>query len=182
MSLERFTEGKRKYPMLPMRDIVVFPHMTTPFFIGRKQSIEALEDALASDRKIFVVAQKDPMIENPDEGDLYRIGTIGSVLQIMRLPNGTIKALFEGKERGVIVSTEMSGSSYSSVVEALPTENLEDPELLPLVNTVRTEFKTYLKKGSKNIEKPEAFSDPNQSAGKLSDLIAPLLSINLEKK
>ncbi|MFB3041039.1 MAG: LON peptidase substrate-binding domain-containing protein, partial [Candidatus Poribacteria bacterium] len=82
-------------PMLPMRDIVVFPHMTTPFFIGRKQSMEALESALAADRTVFVIAQRDPMVEKPTGEDLFEIGTIGNILQIMRLPNGTIKALFE---------------------------------------------------------------------------------------
>ena len=82
-------------PMLPMRDIVVFPHMTAPFFIGRTLSIASLEKALAGDRQIFVVAQEDPLVEEPEAKDLFRVGTIGQVLQIMRLHNGTIKALFE---------------------------------------------------------------------------------------
>ena len=71
----------KTYPMLPMRDIVVFPSMTTPFFIGRRQSMEALEKALAADRSVFVIAQKDPMIEKPSREDLYDIGTIGQILQ-----------------------------------------------------------------------------------------------------
>ena len=73
----------KNFPMLPMRDIVVFPHMTTPFFIGRKQSMEALENALAADRQVFVIAQRDPMVEKPTREDLFDIGTIGNILQIM---------------------------------------------------------------------------------------------------
>ncbi|MEE8396495.1 MAG: LON peptidase substrate-binding domain-containing protein, partial [bacterium] len=110
--------------MLPMRDIVVFPHMTTPFFIGRKQSMEALENALATDRQVFVVAQKDPMVEKPEQKDLYEIGTIGNILQIMRLPNGTIKALFEAKSRGRLVEANLEGSAYSSTVEPLEEESV----------------------------------------------------------
>ena len=72
----------KTFPLLPMRDIVVFPHMTTPFFIGRRQSMEALENALASDRMVFVIAQKDPMVEKPGREDLFDIGTVGNILQI----------------------------------------------------------------------------------------------------
>ena len=102
-----------KMPMLPMRDIVVFPHMTAPFFIGRALSIAALEKALASDRKIFVIAQEDPLVEIPGENDLFEMGTIGQVLQIMRLHNGTIKALFEAHQRGRLIEARME-EPYSS--------------------------------------------------------------------
>ncbi len=104
-------------PMLPMRNIVVFPYMTIPFFIGRQQSIEALEEALASDRKIFVVCQKDPHVEIPTEKDLFEMGTIGNILQIMRLPKGTIKVLFEGKERGRRIKVDLDSSAYHAQVE-----------------------------------------------------------------
>src|SRR5689334_13035577 len=109
----------RTLPMLPMRDIVVFPSMTTPFFIGRRQSMEALEQALAADRKVFVIAQRDPMVESPSRNDLYDIGTIGNILQIMRLPNGTIKALFEAKSRGRLMEADLGENAYSAVVEPI---------------------------------------------------------------
>ena len=92
---------KIRLPMLPMRDIVVFPHTTAPFFIGRPLSIAALEEALSKDRKIFVVAQEDPLVEEPEEKNLFSMGTVGRVLQIMRLHNGTIKALFEAQSRAL---------------------------------------------------------------------------------
>ena len=98
-------------PMLPMRDIVVFPHMTAPFFIGRAFSIASLEKALAQDRRIFVVAQQDPLVEEPGADDLFSVGTIGQVLQIMRLHKGTIKALFEAKSRGKLVEARL-GDPY----------------------------------------------------------------------
>ena len=97
---------KIRLPMLPMRDIVVFPHMTAPFFIGRPLSIAALEEALSKDRKIFVVAQEDPLVEEPEEKNLFRMGTVGRVLQIMRLHNGTIKALFEAQSRALLCASK----------------------------------------------------------------------------
>ena len=109
-------------PMLPMRDIVVFPHMTAPFFIGRSLSIASLEKSLAGDRQIFVVAQEDPLIEEPEAKDLFRVGTIGQVLQIMRLHNGTIKALFEAKSRGRLIEAHMEDPHFAAVVEPIPEQ------------------------------------------------------------
>ena len=172
----------RQYPMLPMRDIVVFPHMTTPFFIGRKQSMEALEAALAADRQVFVVAQRDPMVENPAREDLYDIGTIGNILQIMRLPNGTVKALFEAKHRGRIVETHMEGSSYDATVELLEEETTVSTELIALAKTTRTELDTYLKEIKRNSEGTDQLTlDPNEPVP-LADRIAPLLNLDLQKK
>ena len=87
----------RTVPMLPMREEVIFPGMTTPFFVGRKASMEALDRALSEDRHIFVVTQRNPNVESPKQSDLYEYGVLGKVLQVMRLPNGTVKALFEGE-------------------------------------------------------------------------------------
>ena len=142
----------KQFPMLPMRDIVVFPHMTTPFFIGRKQSMEALESALSSDRTVFVIAQKDPMVEKPTREDLFEIGTIGNVLQIMRLPNGTIKALFEAKHRGRLPDADMESSSYTATVEIVEDEASSDAELVALAKTARAELESYLKEIKKNAE------------------------------
>ena len=87
--------SKITLPLLPMREDIIYPGMTVPFFIGRKQSMEAVEEALKGDRRIFVVTQKDTSVEKPIQDDLFPVGTIGNVLQIMRLPNGTLKALFD---------------------------------------------------------------------------------------
>ncbi len=169
-------------PMLPMRDIVVFPHMTAPFFIGRALSIAALEQALATDRKIFVVAQEDPLVEVPEGKDLFRIGTIGQVLQIMRLHNGTIKALFEAHERGRLHAAQMDEPHYSAMVEPLVEDATETPEMVALSKNVRTELKRYLKEVKRHTEGVEKLSIESEPAHRLADRIAPLLNMDLERK
>lgn len=170
-------------PMLPMRNIVVFPFMTTPFFIGRQQSVEALERALATDRKVFVVAQKDPMVENPSEDDLYEVGTVGNILQIMRLPNGTIKTLFEAKSRGRRLKVDLSGSAYSARIGLFrPLKREEEPDLHPLVKTVREEFKDFLRLVSKNVDTSEKVLSGNHTPGEIADLIAPLLTLSIARQ
>jgi len=156
--------------------------MTIPFFIGRKQSIEALEEALASDRKIYVVCQKDPHIETPLENDLYEIGTIGNILQIMRLPKGTIKVLFEGKERGRIIKTDLESGSFRAQVEVLPTVENYEPELLALTKTVKSEFKPFLKKTASNTDSAEKILSGDYSPGQIADLIAALLTMDIAKQ
>ncbi|MBI4791345.1 MAG: LON peptidase substrate-binding domain-containing protein, partial [Deltaproteobacteria bacterium] len=92
------------YPMMPLRDIVLFPYMVAPLVVGRSKSIKALEQAMSNRTSIFLSTQKDASIDDPDEEGVYQIGTVASVLQLLRLPDGTIKALVEGKQRGWIVS------------------------------------------------------------------------------
>ena len=169
-------------PMLPMRNIVVFPQMTTPFFIGRQRSIEALEAALRSDRRIFVVAQKDPMVERPGENDLYEIGTVGNILQIMRLPNGTIKALFEAKERGRRLSIDQDNTAYRTKVEILNTIETDDAESLTLIQSVKSEFKKFIKKVTRSVDSADKIISGNYSVGQMADLIAPLLTLDIQKQ
>lgn len=172
----------RQFPMLPMRDIVVFPHMTTPFFIGRKQSMEALENALAADRMVFVVAQRDPMVEKPTPEDLYDIGTIGNVLQIMRLPNGTIKALFEAKYRGRLLKADLESQAYQAEVEVLEENTEASPEILALTKTTKIELEGYLKEIKRNTESVDLVSITNSEPYQISDKIAPLLNFDLQQK
>ena len=169
-------------PMLPMRDIVVFPHMTAPFFIGRTLSIASLEKALAGDRQIFVVAQEDPLVEEPKAKDLFRVGTIGQVLQIMRLHNGTIKALFEAKTRGRLIEAHMEEPHFAAVVEPIPENVSRAPELIALSKNVRTEFKRYLKDVKRRTEGIEKLSIDSDEPLILADRIAPLLNMELRKK
>jgi len=171
-----------RLPMLPMRNIVVFPHMTTPFFIGRPQSIEALEEALANDRRIFVIAQKDPMVEQPRADDLYEIGTIGNILQIMRLPNGTIKALFEAQGRGRCDKLGLDVSAYHAEVEVIEQDNQEDLESLTITKSVKDELKSFLKRVSKGVDSTEKILSPENGPGDIADLIAPLLTLDIAKQ
>ena len=169
-------------PMLPMRDIVVFPHMTAPFFIGRAFSIASLEEALAQDRRIFVVAQQDPLVEEPGADDLFSVGTIGQVLQIMRLHNGTIKALFEAKSRGKLVEARLGGPYYAALVEPIFESEEQHPELVALSKNVRSEFKRYLKEVKRHTEGIEKLAIDSESPFQLADRIAPLLNMDLKKK
>ena len=90
------------FPVLPLRDIVVFPHMIVPLFVGREKSVRALEEVMKNDKQIFLVAQKDAAEDDPDTGDIYTIGTVGTVLQLLKLPDGTVKVLVEGTKRAAI--------------------------------------------------------------------------------
>ena len=172
----------KNFPMLPMRDIVVFPHMTTPFFIGRKQSMEALENALAADRQVFVIAQRDPMVEKPTREDLFDIGTIGNILQIMRLPNGTIKALFEAKSRGRLHEADLGSGTYTALVEPIDEDDTPDPEMTALAKSSRAELETYLKEIKRNSESVDQLSLANTEPNQLADRVAPLLNLDLQKK
>jgi ATP-dependent Lon protease len=176
------SQSTLEMPMLPMRDIVVFPHMTAPFFIGRALSIAALEKALATDRKIFVIAQEDPLVEIPHDKDLFEMGTIGQVLQIMRLHNGTIKALFEAHQRGRLIEARMEEPYYTGVVE--PVEEIEDetPEMVALSKNVRGELKRYLKDVKKHAEGIEKLSVESDPTHRIADRIAPLLNMDLQRK
>src|SRR4030042_402439 len=99
---EMQTGFKEILPLLPLRDIVVFPHMVAPLFVGRTKSVNALADAMNKDKSVFLATQKNAGVDNPTENDISRIGTIGKVLQLLKLPDGTVKALVEGKFRGYI--------------------------------------------------------------------------------
>ncbi|MBW2468346.1 MAG: LON peptidase substrate-binding domain-containing protein, partial [Deltaproteobacteria bacterium] len=95
-------ETKMFLPLLPLRDLVVLPHMVAPLFVGRTKSVNALAEAMNKDKRVFLSTQKSANVDNPGENDINRIGTIGKVLQLLRLPDGTVKALVEGKSRGRI--------------------------------------------------------------------------------
>ena len=102
-------------PLLPLRDVVVFPHMIVPLFVGRERSIAALESAMKDEKEIFMVAQKNAQKDDPGEDEIYRVGTIGIIIQLLRLPDGTVKVLVEGKKRGIIRNTFPAMSIFWSV-------------------------------------------------------------------
>ena len=93
---------KTAYPILPLRDIVIFPHMIAPLFVGRIKSIKAIEAVMEDNKQIILLTQKKPSIEDPKEKDLYKVGTIGNILQMLKLPDGTVKVLVEGKSRCIV--------------------------------------------------------------------------------
>lgn len=161
--------NKNIYPMMPLRDIVLFPYMVAPLVIGRNKSIKALEDAMASRKNIFLVTQKDPSDDDPSVDKLHKIGTIASVLQLLRLPDGTIKALVEGKMRGkldeVIDDTKFFSVMVEEQPESVENENMAEAFIREILDT----FKVYAKhnkkvpneivKSLRKITNPEKFVD-----------------------
>ncbi|HIL87779.1 MAG TPA: endopeptidase La, partial [Deltaproteobacteria bacterium] len=169
-------------PLLPMREEVVFPRSTSPFFIGRKASMDALEKALAGDRTIFVVTQRDATVEEPQEGDLYEVGVLGRVLQVMRLPNGTVKALFEGQQRARILETKLATGEYLAHVQPLTEPEPSREGIEPVVGKVKKLFEHYIKQQNKKIRKESVRNVAQADLRSLADLIAPLLGIDHVQK
>ena len=169
-------------PMLPMRDLVIFPHTPTPFFIGRPPSTAALERALAEDSRVFVVAQREAMVEDPKREDLFDVGTLGKVLKVIRMPNNTIKALFKAEQRATIVAAEMQGEAYLVRVKPLPELEENSTELIALAKAVRNEFKVYLRELKRNHEGVEPAQLDVRFPSRLAYSIAPVLSLSLEKR
>ncbi|MDH4121410.1 MAG: endopeptidase La [Deltaproteobacteria bacterium] len=163
-------------PMLPMREDIIYPGMTIPFFIGRKQSMEAVERALAGDRGIFVITQKDTSVERPDMEDLFRVGTVGTILQIMRLPNGTLKALYEAKGRARLMDAVITKDYYLAQVEILPTLEMEGEEITQLAERAKTMFMEYTSENKKSPAEIDHANIMECQPFELSDRIAPLLT------
>src|SRR5690606_29419412 len=131
-------------PLLPLRDVVVYPHMVTPLFVGREKSIQALESAMASDKQVLLVAQKNPVDDNPTADDVYGVGTIASSLQVLNLPDGTVKVLVEGGERAKINHIEDLESHFRASIEVIPESSLSGAEADALIRAVIAQFEQYV--------------------------------------
>jgi len=172
-------------PLLPLRDVVVFPHMIVPLFVGREKSIAALESAMKYEKSIFMVAQKNAQKDEPTESDIYRVGTIGIIIQLLRLPDGTVKVLVEGKERGLIKEFNTGEDFFSVEVE----EVVEDDESYgdhvkseALMRSLNESFVSYVKLGKKvHMEMINTVSTI-ESPSKLADVIVSHVGVKLEEK
>ncbi|MGR3378806.1 endopeptidase La [Salipiger abyssi] len=170
------------YPVLPLRDIVVFPHMIVPLFVGREKSVKALEEVMADDKQILLAAQIDPAVDDPASEGIYRAGVLANVLQLLKLPDGTVKVLVEGQARVRITEYIENDVFFEAKAEYI-TEMPGDPAAIQaLVRTVGEEFERYAKV-KKNIpeEALSAVSETTEPA-KLADLVAGHLGIEVEQK
>ena len=171
--------GGGRIPLLPLRDIVVFPHMVVPLFVGRPKSIQALEDAMAGDRRLVVAAQRVAGDEDPTEEDIFSIGTLGTIIQLLRLPDGTVKVLVEGKMRAEIRSFVSVDPYFSVEINELPDEGADSPEAEALVRSIHTTFDSYAKLNKKIapeiVNSVSAITNP----GKLSDTVIAHLDLKL---
>ena len=170
------------YPVLPLRDIVVFPHMIVPLFVGREKSVLALEDVMKDDKQILLVAQKDPAQDDPTEDDIHRVGTVGTVLQLLKLPDGTVKVLVEGGPRARIVSYSDNPDFFLTYAELVDEDEGDLREVEALGRSVIAQFEQYVKLNKKIP--PEVLVSLNQidDPSKLADTVASHLTIKVPEK
>jgi len=169
-------------PLLPLRDVVVYPHMVIPLFVGREKSIEALESAMSGNKQILLLAQKNPADDDPGEGSLHRVGTVATVLQLLKLPDGTVKVLVEGEHRGVIERfIEADGHSRAelSLVEEAPVAEREGEVF---VRSLLSQFEQYVQLGKKVPAEVLSSLNSIDEPGRLVDTMAAHMALKLEQK
>jgi ATP-dependent Lon protease len=169
-------------PVLPLRDIVVFPHMIVPLFVGREKSVRALEAVMKEDKQILLVAQKNATQDDPSIDDIYRVGTVSTILQLLKLPDGTVKVLVEGNRRARITSFKETEAFFEAHVEAMPELDQDSKELEALGRTVVTQFEQYIKLNKKIA--PEVLVSLNQieEPSKLADTVSSHLNLKIAEK
>ena len=175
-------EKDTSYAVLPLRDIVVFPHMIVPLFVGRERSVQALEHVMHTDKQIVLVTQKTPADDDPGASDLYSVGTIGTILQLLKLPDGTVKVLVEGGNRVRISDVSGDNGYLDAKVSRIIDTSIQDEELEALSRTVVSQFEQYVKLNKKIP--PEVIVSINQidDVSKLSDTVASHLALKIDQK
>lgn len=174
--------GHQNLPLLPLRDLIIFPHMMMPLFVGREKSINALEDAMNKQTDIVLAAQKDAKTNSPEPSDVYEVGTIGTIIQLLRLPDGTVKVLVEGKKRVKIKKFTQTENFFTVDVEEIPEIIANEKEARALVRSVKSTFETYVKL-NKRIP-PEILMRVStiEEISELADIIVAQLNLKLEDK
>ena len=169
-------------PVLPLRDVVVFPHMVIPLFVGRKKSIKALERAMDGGKQIMLVAQKSASDDDPAPTAIHTIGTVANILQLLKLPDGTVKVLVEGEQRAEVTRFVETGETFSAEIRRLANEELNDKEGEALMRSVLNEFDQYVKLNMKIppeiLTSLAGIDDP----GRLADTVTAHLSLKIEEK
>ena len=173
---------KQQIPVLPLRDIVVFPHMVAPLFVGRQPSVKALNNVMTKDKKILLITQKNSEVDSPKPENLYKCGTLAKVLQLLKLPDGTIKVLVEGFERVRILSIEDSGDFLRASYSILSVKEKNTANIMALAKIIKDQFESYQKINKKIsidvVNNIKTYNDFN----KLADVVIANLNINLPQK
>ncbi len=170
------------FPVLPLRDIVIFPHMVTPLFVGRPRSIQALEWAMEHEKQVLLVTQKDPKTDDPLADDLYELGTLGQVVQMLKLPDGTVKVLIEGKVRARLIDLEYTDECIFSSLQQLPDLESDSPEQEALMRSVNNTFETYANLSKKiPAEMVTSIADVEEP-GRFADTIVAHLTVQIADK
>ena len=175
-------ESYETLPIVPLRDVVVFPHMMMPFVVGRPSSTRALEHALSRDKRIFLAAQKDAANDDPNPGDIYTMGCVANIVQSLRLPDGNVKVLVEGVDRARTVEWKEDKGFYRVVAKVLGRQNEPNEDVEAAMNKVVSQFEQYVKL-SNNLQHDAMIAavrvdDPS----KLADTIAAHLAIGVGEK
>jgi len=170
------------FPLLPLRDVVVYPLIVQPLFVGRPKSIKALEVAMSADKQVLLVAQKNPNEDEPSLDDLFSIGTVATILQLVRLPDGTVKVLVEGLDRAKISNVDFEENYFKVETDILPTEDMPEKESAVLIRSLLSQFDQYVQL-SKKIP-PEVMTSISSidEPGRLVDTIASHMSLQLQEK
>ena len=179
---ENLTGEVRKLPMMPIRDMVIFPHMMTPFVVGRESSVRALEEALNGDRKIFLATQHDASVDEPNADDIFETGTIGNIVQSVKMPDGTIKVLVEGVERARATEVNDEDGFFVATVRTGKTHLELTPQVEVLAQRVHTLFEQYIKLQQSLNYETMATSVRMDEPTKLADTIAANLQLSIEEK
>jgi ATP-dependent Lon protease len=169
-------------PVLPLRDVVVFPHMVIPLFVGRAKSITALERAQQADKKIFLVAQKDAAQDDPGIDDIYQVGTISTILQLLKLPDGTVKVLVEGVERAEIEAYSETDDCFGATVVPMPEAEAGEREADVISRSLLTQFEQYVKLNKKVPQEIVASLSSIDDASRLADTVAAHLAVKIAQK
>jgi len=169
-------------PLLPLRDVVVYPHMVLPLFVGREKSIEALEYAMANDKQVLLVAQRNAADDDPGADDIYQMGTVSNILQLLKLPDGTIKVLVEGGYRAVVDNIDDEGSFAIAGVREVLSDEIPEQEVGGLLRSTITQFEKYVNLSKKVPAEVLTSLTGIDEPGRLADTIAAHMSVDLEEK
>lgn len=169
-------------PVLPLRDIVVFPHMIVPLFVGRDKSVAALESAMAADKSIFLVSQLDPAEDDPDREALYELGVVATVLQLLKLPDGTVRVLVEGRQRATLKALHQEGTHLSAEIAPVAEVEPEGAEVQALMRSVVEQFENYSKLNRKLPAETAVQLGQIEESSKLADAVAANINIKVSDK
>ncbi len=172
----------RRLPMMPIRDVVIFPHMMTPFVVGREASVRALEEALAGDKKIFLATQHDASVDDPSPDEIFQVGTVANIVQSLKLPDGNIKVLVEGIERGKVVSIADDEGFFRAVVRTSHYKVDAGPQLEALTGRVTTLFEQYVKLSQNLNYETMVAATRVDDPSKLADTVGANLQLTIEEK
>ena len=176
------TDQDHQLPLLPLRDVVVYPHMVLPLFVGRERSVEALEHAMLDNKQVLLVAQRNASDDQPGADDLYQVGTVSNILQLLKLPDGTIKVLVEGSYRAAVLAIDEEDEFAVASVREVESESLSDKDAASLVRKTVEQFEKYVSLSKKVPAEVLTSLSGIDEPGRLADTISAHMSVDLEEK